>query len=223
MMSVKEDYVPDNDRVLLTWATNMGVEVETHAGLWNINPTVWQQRVAPKIQKYEAALTKAENPNHGKADTLAKNIAKKELIEAIRKFVKEFLTANSEITDDDRIRIGITVPKKTRKKAEKPKSVPNPAAKIKSAGVIVVEVTDSESGKKAKPDLVQGFEFVYAFSETPVSNWDDLNHSLFSTKTTLEVVCPADKRGKIMYFATRWENTRGEKGNWSDIGNIMIP
>jgi hypothetical protein len=218
----KRDYIPENDRVLLTWSKNVVTEVETHSAEWNINPASWQH-ISERIDKFEAMLIKAENPNHGKADIKAKNDAKDELIKAVRQFVREFLAANSAISDDERIRIGIPVRKKTHTPAKKPDSEPLPTVKIKSAGVIIVEVTDSKSGKKAKPEKVQGFEFVFVFSETPITDWEKLTHSLFSTKTTLEVVCPADKRGQIMYFATRWENTRGEKGNWSNIYSIMIP
>ncbi|MDR2362267.1 MAG: hypothetical protein LBD91_06005 [Prevotellaceae bacterium] len=29
--------------------------------------------------------------------------------------------------------------------------------------------------------------------------------------------------GKTVYFALRWENTRGEKGPWSDIMSATVP
>jgi hypothetical protein len=32
-----------------------------------------------------------------------------------------------------------------------------------------------------------------------------------------------DQRGKTVYFALRWENTRGEKGPWSAIQIAIIP
>jgi hypothetical protein len=31
------------------------------------------------------------------------------------------------------------------------------------------------------------------------------------------------QRGKTVYFALRWENTRGEKGPWSEIMSAIIP
>jgi hypothetical protein len=32
-----------------------------------------------------------------------------------------------------------------------------------------------------------------------------------------------EDRGKKLYFALRWENTRGEKGPWSEIHSTIIP
>lgn len=32
-----------------------------------------------------------------------------------------------------------------------------------------------------------------------------------------------NQRGKTVYFALRWENTRGEKGPWSQIVSSIIP
>jgi hypothetical protein len=50
-----------------------------------------------------------------------------------------------------------------------------------------------------------------------------LTHSAFDTRSPLKLQFENDLRGKTLYFAMRWENTRGEKGPWSPIMSVIIP
>jgi hypothetical protein len=60
-------------------------------------------------------------------------------------------------------------------------------------------------------------------SEVAPSRWEDLRHSAFDTHTPLTLSFESDQRGKTLYFALRWENTRGEKGKYSPIASAIIP
>jgi hypothetical protein len=83
---------------------------------------------------------------------------------------------------------------------------------------------DSENKpRKHKPDGQHGVEVCWVISSAPVVNTDDLVHSAFSTTTELDLPFTGDDRGKTVYFAARWENTRGEKGPWSPIESAIIP
>ncbi|MDR1273488.1 MAG: hypothetical protein LBK12_02965, partial [Odoribacteraceae bacterium] len=66
-------------------------------------------------------------------------------------------------------------------------------------------------------------EIRWAISETPVVNVDDLTHSAFDTRTPFNLEFRGEERGKAVYFCLRWENTRGEKGPWSEIQSAIIP
>jgi hypothetical protein len=50
-----------------------------------------------------------------------------------------------------------------------------------------------------------------------------LTHSAFDTHTPLTLEFEEEERGKILWYAVRWENTRGEKGPWSEIMSVVIP
>jgi hypothetical protein len=53
--------------------------------------------------------------------------------------------------------------------------------------------------------------------------WDELTHSAIDTNSPFTLSFENDQRGKTVYFAIRWENTRGEKGPCSEILNTIIP
>jgi hypothetical protein len=95
--------------------------------------------------------------------------------------------------------------------------------KLSSPGVLEWVVTDSKSGKKAKPKGVSGFELAWGIFETIPTDWEQLNHSEFSTRAMLKLAFSGNERGKIVAYATRWENTKGQKGPWSDIESAIIP
>jgi hypothetical protein len=53
--------------------------------------------------------------------------------------------------------------------------------------------------------------------------WSELTHSTFCTRAPLRLTFNGNERGKTLYFATRWENTRSVKGPWSEIMEAIIP
>ena len=88
---------------------------------------------------------------------------------------------------------------------------------------IVIEFGNAATGKKGKPRGQHGPECKYVISDHPITNLDDLIHSTFDTNSPLVLEFREEDRGKTVYFALRWENTRGEKGPFSVIFSAMIP
>jgi hypothetical protein len=95
-------------------------------------------------------------------------------------------------------------------------------ASVIGPGAIRVDYED-EDGSKKKPKGVHGLEFVWAILDAPTEKWTDLTHSSFDTATPLNLTFAGEERKHTLYYAARWENTRGEKGPWNDIQTIIIP
>jgi hypothetical protein len=220
---MSNDYIPTTDRTFLAWVKNLFAYLLAHAFNWNIDPSTWAHIDPPMITAYDEALTKAEDPNRGKADVLAKNEARDVLKSATRRYVKEHLEYNSLISNEDREHMGLPVHDTKPTPVPPPTSLPIPAVKQPSPGVVELHVTDSKTERKAKPAGVHGFETAWAILEIAPADWGQLNHSSFCTRTPLRLTFSGNDRGKTLYFALRWENTRGEKGPWTEIFNTIIP
>jgi hypothetical protein len=54
-------------------------------------------------------------------------------------------------------------------------------------------------------------EIAWIISDVPPTKWEELIHSNFDTRSPFILSFENDQRGKTVYFALRWENTRGEK------------
>jgi hypothetical protein len=221
-MSRYTDYIPTKDGDLLTWSNTLFDGVIEHAAEWGIAPKTWTEVIA-LMTTYDVALSKAKDPNHGHADILEKNTARDALKKAVRQYVKEYLIANSAISDDELKRIGLPVHDTHHTPVNPPDSIPLAKVKLSSPGVLEWFVIDSKSGKKAKPKGVSGFELVWGIFEVVPNDWAQLTHSAFSTRATLKLSFSGNERGKVIAYATRWENTKGQKGPWSDIESAIIP
>jgi hypothetical protein len=89
--------------------------------------------------------------------------------------------------------------------------------------VVKIAFSDAESEGRAKPYGVHGAEFIYGILDTPPTQWNELTLSAFDTRSPLRLSFENSQRRRTLYFAARWENTRGEKGPWSEIQNTSIP
>jgi hypothetical protein len=79
------------------------------------------------------------------------------------------------------------------------------------------------SRKRGKPKGQHGAEIRWAFSEEPVNDAEQLTNSVFSTASPAILAFTGHDSGRVLYVALRWENTRGEKGPWSNIASIFVP
>lgn len=94
---------------------------------------------------------------------------------------------------------------------------------VSGQGSLGFQYRDRNSPRTAKPDGVHGAELTYAILDHPPVDWSELLHSVFDTHTPMNLDFPGEMRGKTLYFAMRWENTRGEKGHWNAIDSVIIP
>ncbi|MDR2692356.1 MAG: hypothetical protein LBB73_08750, partial [Dysgonamonadaceae bacterium] len=77
--------------------------------------------------------------------------------------------------------------------------------------------------KRAKPEGQHGAEIAWIISDEAPAKWIELANSSFDTRSPFTLKFENDRRGKSVFFALRWENTRGEKGPWSPITQAIIP
>jgi hypothetical protein len=219
---MSKDFIPPKDGKFLEWVKNFLAYLILNAAIWRIEPESYKEIESLAIA-YEAAYVKLEDPNHGKADVLLKTKCRTALEKAIRPFIKEYIANNHLISDKDRIHLGVTV--------RDPNPTPTPVSDkppfiiivLLSAGVILIKFGDIETGKRGKPLGQTGAELAYAILDNKPEDWDELSHSIFSTRSPFRLSFKGTERGKILYFALRWQNTRGEKGPWSEIMSVIIP
>jgi hypothetical protein len=219
---MRKDIVPHQDDKFLEFVMILLGYTKDHLSIWGIDPARLSEAEKLTVE-YNDALTKVKNPNHGKADVALKNKCKYELEQFVRGFIKEHIAYNHLVSDDDRLRMGLHVHDDKPTPAAVSKT--SPYAKIKKLGIGYVEIEfgDEEGVRKGKPLGQHGAEMRYIISDVRPTDWDQLTHSNFATRSPFRLSFKGDDRGKTLYFALRWENTRGEKGQWGEIMSIIIP
>ncbi|MDR0582479.1 MAG: hypothetical protein LBG31_05915 [Prevotellaceae bacterium] len=218
------NYIPRKDKDLLTWTTNflavlasilprIEFPAEEHAALTAL------------LNTFRAKLAIADAPaTRTKAAVQDKNDARDALVEKTRQSTNEYLTFNHRVTNGDRDNLGLPIHKKTRTDAPVATDAPDCDVNTAVAGQVTFYYYP-KGGKRssAKPDGQHGAEFAWAILEAPTTDWNDLTHSSFDTDPPLTLKFEGPDRGKTLYYAIRWENTRGLKGPWSPIVSVIIP
>jgi hypothetical protein len=217
------DYLPRKDADFLQWTVNFLAVLLKIFERISFPKAVYQQLVALKTA-FDEKLRIAEAPEtRTKPAIRDKNDARKSLEKDLRKAIGEYLTNNHQVTDADRDSLGIPVHKTTHTPVHEPTTFPEAEVKLPSPGVVEIHFRDAESKRKAKPKGIHGAEIAWAILPAPTVDWRELNHSTFDTHTPQRLTFDGTERGKTVYFALRWENTRGEKGPWSEIMSAIIP
>ncbi|GHV50747.1 hypothetical protein FACS1894181_11710 [Bacteroidia bacterium] len=178
----------------------------------------------PAFNNYNTAFDAWENPvERTRAKTLTFNTAEDIFIPLYRKLYG-FIKGHPLVTDTDLAEMMFPVPHRTRTPAPVPASFPEGSVTHPAPATVVISFRDSESKKVRKPAGVHGAEIAWAIlDEAPQGqDWAKLTHSSFDTASPFTLTFTGPERGKELYFALRWENTRGEKGPWSDIQQTII-
>ncbi|MDR1666081.1 MAG: hypothetical protein LBS03_00065, partial [Bacteroidales bacterium] len=141
-----------------------------------------------------------------------------------RQLYNGFLRENPLVTDADLIAMGLPARGSGgRTPAPDPTTAPFGEVKTPSPGVVDIHFRDAGSESRKKPAGVHGAEIRWTVSDTPVTDWTQLVNSSFDTNSPLRLSFAGADRGHRLYFALRWENTRGVKGPWSEIQETIIP
>jgi hypothetical protein len=219
-----QDFLPRKDADFLQWAVNFLAALAKIVARIGFPDTVYNQLVALKntfSEKFNIA--EAPETRTGPA-TRDKNVARKSLEKSLRQAIREYLTNNHLLTDTDRESLGLPVYKTGRTPAPVAKFAPDVEVDTSVIGRLIIYFFEKGGRhKKKKPAGQHCAELVWIISDVPPARWDELIHSVIDTNSPLELTFENDRRGKTVYFAVRWENTRGEKGPWSEIMNAIIP
>jgi hypothetical protein len=218
------DFLPRKDADFLTWVTNFLaalLKILTRIGFPDAVYGIINERAgifSDKLRIAEAPETRT------KAAVQEKNEARKSLETYLRQAIAEYLTRNHLLTDADRDNLGLPIHKSGR--TPSPVATTYPDYDIDSSTIRRLTVHFYDQGKKtskAKPAGQHGAEIRWAILDTPPVDVKELAQSAFDTRTPFTIEFEGHERGKTIYFCLCWENTRGEKGPWSEIQSAIIP
>jgi hypothetical protein len=104
-----------------------------------------------------------------------------------------------------------------------PKQSPEIEIFTPSPGVLKIRTLGRDEEGHGKPKGVHGAELRWTFAETPPVNWSELTRNEIVTRSPLYLAFSGHDRGRRIYLAARWENSRGAKGPWTEIMSAVVP
>jgi hypothetical protein len=218
------NYVPRAEKDFLDWVVALLRNLANYLTKFNFPEAVFLRLEAEKndfAQKLEIATQSGTRTSVTVRD---KNTARKLLEKDMRLAVNEFLRYNSALTDGDRERLGLTIYKTTRTPTPVAETYPEFYLDSHTHRRLIIHFYDWRTvNLKAKPPGQHAAEIRWAICDVPPKNVGDLTNTSFTTRTPFTLEFDEYQRGKTLYFALRWENTRGLPGPWSDIKAAVIP
>jgi hypothetical protein len=197
----------------------MGFGTTTAQGIW------LDTQVAPEWDAFKAAYVDWSDPaERTQNKTIALKKAEDEFIPLYRKLYSA-LKNHLLVTDEDLNSMGLPVRGSgERHRAPIAKDAPDVDADTSTHTQVSFHFFEKGSKhKKGKPEGQHGAEIIWTVREEAPVRYEELLHSSFSTNPPAVLRFENDQRGCTVYFALRWENTRGEKGPWSNIQSVVIP
>lgn len=165
------------------------------------------------------AFTKNDNTEN----YLTKASAKKAAVKAIRDFARTSVRNNPFLNDELRQELGVHIPDTTPTPQLRPIDAPNTTVDGTSSHLQHrVKALNPETGKTGKPTGVHGVRFVWQVGGERPHNGASMLKGQFSRKPDIIVSHDESDRGKPVYYASCYENTKGEAGPWSIVVDAYL-
>jgi hypothetical protein len=191
----------------------------TNTTAWGLDKDWFTARLTPAKQDWDTFWAAWQDPaQRTPLITFEKN-ARRKVYEPLLRVLVLNLECNTRVSDDQRRAMGIVI------RDRKPTSYPFYLIDLSMIRTLSIFFQALILGgrSRAKPVGVHGAEMLWAILDTAPTSVDALTHSSFSTHSPFTLTFDESDRKKTVYFCLRWENTRGEKGPWSEIDTAVIP
>jgi hypothetical protein len=216
-------YFPSKDADVIPWTKNFVTVLGANAEKWGIAPGI-VTALGGLGTAYEEAYTRRMLPDSGKVSVEQKNLALAALKKGVQDTVNGHINHNPAVTADDRVALGLQIPDTHRS------PVPDPATTVVLRPVpglvrqLVVPFTDSATPEsRGKPYGIQRMELACAVLPAPPANAGELVRIVSAAKSPVVLNFREEDRGKTVYMAGRWVNTRQKEGPWSAIIAAVVP
>jgi hypothetical protein len=145
----------------------------------------------------------------------------------LRELARVLKNLPAEVVSDEELAALGLPPRADGSRVEAPVATMPPGILFELApqNTVRVKFFNRETGKRGKPVGQHGVEACWVIRPTasePVF-YDDLVRSSFDTSSPFVLQLSDHDRGKFNHMAFRWENTRGDKGPFTEIFQVMVP
>lgn len=218
------DYIPDTAAEYEIWLDNLIAyattnQTELRLSADDLAPLqesrdAWQEA----LEAYRVAQATAEIAQQTRND-------RRRLTETRARALVQMLQANPDLTDPQRVALGITVRSNTRTAVAAPTTRPIP--RLEQSGRLrhTIHFADETTpNRRAKPQGVRGCQIWVYVGETPPTRPEETFRYLGTdTRTPYLSEFDPEDGGEQAHYYLRWVNTRDEPGPWSDAisGSIL--
>jgi hypothetical protein len=153
-----KDFIPCPDAAFNNWQYQLADAIGSHATAWGI-PAAAITQLQNQRANWDGTYSWITNPaTKTKPRVLAKNEARKEYVAFLRKFLKQYITYNPAVSDEQRVAMGLPVHDTKPTPVPPPSTMPVGKVDISVHRRHTIRVQDSVHTGRGKPPGVHGFE-----------------------------------------------------------------
>jgi hypothetical protein len=154
---------------------------------------------------------------------VAKDEAKGEMTDAMRDFANSSIRFNKKMRDEDKLVYGIHPADTTPTYHGTPTSQPDTEVEnTRNHYEHLLRAINHERGDHSKPADAYGVRYAWQVGGEKPASGADLPKSKFNRKTHHVVQHTEADKGKMVYYATCYENSRGDTGPWAPVEEAII-
>lgn len=217
--SRKHDFLPSREADLLDWSCNFNHRINQAPAAYGL--TAAQATAYAQLHDaFAAAYALAVDPcTNSKANVVAKNNAKAAL-KANARMLARLINATPGVTDDQRGRVGLTIPDKHLTPARVPTEAPRVSVRETLGRTVRLRLYDrSSSTRRGKPPGVAGAVVLYYIAAEQCSKTDppaslsQWSYCGLAMRPTFTVTLPPGApEGSRVWFTACGFNRRGKTG-----------
>jgi len=213
------DVIPHKDEEFDIFQSILYSAVSPNLTAFGIPTTSFNTITTLKAVWDTAWATARNKKKRSGSDVETKDTARASYVSAIRLFIKQWLAFNTNISDSQRIAMGLHVYNKKRTPASDPDTTPLMVAQHGNGGTILILFKQQPGAdgtkRKGKPDKIARFEFCYTTGTTAPKGPEECLLFASATRSPLELNFTSVDSGKWLYGYGRWINTRNKPGKWT--------
>jgi hypothetical protein len=175
-----------------------------------------------KIDGFLAARTAYEAAD-STSNRIVKDEAKGDMIDAMRDFANASVRFNKRIPEQVKNGLGIRKGDATPTRSEPPSAQPETVVE-NTVNHYEHKIRALNRGRNdsSKPEGVHGVRYAWQVGGERPAKGEDLPKSKFSQRTFFIVTHTEADKAKTAFYATCYENSRGDEGPWSPVEEAVI-
>ncbi|MDR3194147.1 MAG: hypothetical protein LBT76_02505 [Tannerella sp.] len=220
------DFVPTKESDFREWEGFLMAYIASRIGQWHIPEGHWMT-LANAQEEYEMKYGLADNPaTRTPAAILDKHESRRAFVALLRPFLASYVTSGLDVTDADRVNMGLPVHSKSH--THHPVTSLRPTVAASGAGAREVDMRFFQpDGSKAKPEHVTGILFAYTVSGTPVEDpntpEETFSETAYFSKTAEKMYFAPEQSGQFLCGHACYTSLTGERGQFGNLICIRIP
>jgi hypothetical protein len=217
------DWVPHREQDLIDlmnrWYEWMLITGKITAFGWD---TVFCSKVILAIEAFFTARSEYE-ANKTPENRLTKDEKKEDAVDLMRDFANVAIRFNQKMTDADKLYMGIRPTDTTHTSHPTPTSQPDTdVIPTMNHYEHLARAINHATGGTTKPADAYGVRYAWQVGGEKPASGADLGKSKFSRRTNFAVAHSETDNGKMAYYATCYENSKGDQGKWSPVIEAII-